>query len=187
MKSFQNKKLKSKNKKRNKSKIYNNNKTKNKNVKINNIKKKNQTTNTFKENAIITKCENCNNFNHSSENCLVNPTLNIDQNNIKCLFCGSNKHFICPMKKPPFIIYDYDSDDGILSFEENENQLNHDYSNNNIINNDFYSILLFFQREIKKKKKLLNYKIFPDVQNDEIYNIIFCYKCGGRHSSNCCC
>ena len=56
------------------------------------------------------------------------------------------------MKKPPFIIYDYDSDDGILSFEENENQLNHDYSNNNIINNDFYSILLFFQREIKKKK-----------------------------------
>jgi hypothetical protein len=57
------------------------------------------------------------------------------------------------MKKPPFIIYDYDSDDGILSFEENENQLNHDYSNNNIINNDFYSILLFFQRENKKKKK----------------------------------
>ena len=56
------------------------------------------------------------------------------------------------MKKPPFIIYDYDSDDDILSFEEIEKQLNHDYSNNNIINNDFYSILLFFQREIKKKK-----------------------------------
>ena len=149
-------------------------------------------------NNIIPKCNQCQNYGHLSLDCLINPIINED-NNLFCSFCGSDKHIICPMNNPPFLICDYDSDDveieDNISNEINEKNLN--FINNYKVNKDnFYSILNFFKNEKKqliyekrnekKKMKINTNKIFSDINNEDIHKIIFCYKCGGRHSSNIC-
>ena len=149
-------------------------------------------------NNIIPKCNRCENYGHLSLDCLINPIIN-DDVNLFCSFCGSDKHIICPMNNPPFLICDYDSDD--VEIEDNiSNEINEEnlqFINNYKVNTDnFYSILNYFKNEKKKlilknryekeKKKINLNKVFSDINNGDIYKIIFCYKCGGRHLSNIC-
>lgn len=61
------------------------------------------------------KCENCKKAKHQKEDCIKHPTLltrdEIQNNiNIKCEFCGSGEHIICPysQKEKYNIIFDYD-------------------------------------------------------------------------------
>ncbi len=148
----------------------------------------------------IPKCKYCQNYGHYSNNCLINPEINF-QINEPCYFCGNKKHLICSNDDNAFIISDYDSDDVIISCDEDDSDLNENYfgyiQNFKVNTDNFYSILNFFKNEnqklkndkskifIKKNKKRKNI-IFSDIKNEDISKTIFCYKCGERHSSKLC-
>ena len=146
-------------------------------------------------------CNKCKQKGHIEKNCLLYPQkIYIEDNNdIKlCDFCGSSEHFICPFNSVSddnIILTDYNSENVSVDSEGNVEKSNN--KNSNIINNyrvnidNFYSITNFFQNEILKKKsaiqniKLTN-KIFPDLDNKDIKNTIFCYKCGDLHRGSEC-
>ena len=158
-----------------------------------------------KNNNKIPKCDRCNNYGHYNKDCLINPIINKINLNDSCYFCGK-KHFICPFEEPPFIISDYDSDNATISSSDDDNNDNDKYEKNiryiknfRVNKDNFYSILNYFKNEIKRlnyennnsnknylKKKKLNERIFKDIKNEDIYKTIFCYKCGGKHSSKFC-
>ena len=155
-------------------------------------------------NNIIPKCDRCENYGHFSKDCLINPIIDKSYLNDSCYFCGK-KHFICPFEEPPFIISDYDSDNAIISSSDEDNDNKDKFENNigfiknfRVNKENFYSILNYFKNEKRRlqydnnihknkvKKKKLNERIFQDIKNEDIYKTIFCYKCGGRHSSKFC-
>ena len=98
------------------------------------------------ENLII--CERCNCIGHKKNECLIDPMEYshkfLKRNNLSCLYCGSNKHVLCPLgeREIPIILDDEIDDD---DFSENNNDNNSDMSSLTPKSVD--------EDEIKNKKK----------------------------------
>ena len=129
-------------------------------------------------------CTRCFSIGHKNEDCLKNPIYPSENyysfNNVQCLFCGSNKHLICPFSvEKSFDFKDGDNFDkfkksDVEKWEENRKKNGKDGGNKDGNNSEE-------EGEIINER---NY--FEDLDDSKISSCIFCPICAGRHTINNC-
>lgn len=119
------------------------------------------------KNPEVPFCERCKNNGHFTENCLTHPgevtKKMIKESGMKCFVCGSDEHLVCH-KNDDTLLEEYYSDEVEVSEDEKEVK----------------------KSENSKKSKKVKKRVFLSVPNEKIAKMIFCYHCGGNHSSQAC-
>ena len=123
-------------------------------------------------------CSRCESVGHLPEDCLKDPLNSkklIKKFNMKCYFCGSSEHLVCPFKKDSFIVDGYFSDEVVISDSEDgeveSEELAYDGVKGNVNQLD----------HLEKRKR-----IFSELSNKDLTAAHFCPKCGGMPESQQC-